>query len=88
MRSEGIQLNHRERATLLAVAHGNAEMSCSCEPDLFIDGLACCDQFTAHRLAQLGLIAPVRQGTVRELVPATLTRAGHILLGLPLPAAA
>ncbi|MPY77604.1 MAG: hypothetical protein GEV04_03725 [Actinophytocola sp.] len=88
MRSEGIQLNNRERATLLAVAHGDAEMSCSSEPDLFIDGLACCDQFTAHRLARLGMIAPARPGRLRERVPARLTSAARVVLGLPSPAAA
>jgi len=87
MRSEGIQLNHRERATLLAVAHGDAEMSCSSEPDLFIDGLACCDQFTAHRLARLGLIRPTRAGGLRERVPAALTRAARAVLRLPSAAA-
>lgn len=73
MTSEGIHLNHRERATLLAVAQGRAEMSCSCEPDLCIDGLACCDQFTAHRLAKLDLVAPQRIGRPCERVPAVIT---------------
>ena len=70
------ELNHRERATLRAVAGGHAEISCSCEPDLFIDGLSCCDQSTVHRLARLGLIAPARPGKCGELVPALLTDAG------------
>ncbi|SFW71438.1 hypothetical protein [Amycolatopsis australiensis] len=70
------ELNHRERATLRAVAGGHAEISCSCEPDLFIDGLSCCDQSTVHRLARLGLIAPARPGKCGERVPALLTEAG------------
>jgi hypothetical protein len=76
-----IELNHRERATLRAVAGGHAEISCSCEPDLFIDGLSCCDQSTVHRLARLGLIAPVRTGKCGERVPALLTEAGTHALG-------
>ncbi|WP_020666803.1 hypothetical protein [Amycolatopsis nigrescens] len=76
-----IQLNHRERATLRAVALGTAEISCSCEPDLFIDGLACCDQATAHRLAARGLVLPERTGRRGERVPARLSTAGMAALG-------
>ncbi|GAB3494734.1 hypothetical protein [Amycolatopsis cihanbeyliensis] len=75
------ELNHRERATLRAVAGGRAEISRSCEPDLFIDGLACCDQATAHKLARLGLLAPAREGSHGELVPAVLTPTGRAALG-------
>lgn len=67
-------LNHRERATLRAVAEGHAEISCSCEPDLFIDGLSCCDQSTVHRLARLGLIALGPPGQVRPARPGTTHR--------------
>ncbi|MGH3931399.1 MAG: hypothetical protein ACRDTF_15680, partial [Pseudonocardiaceae bacterium] len=42
----------RVRAMLRAVSDGRGELVCSCEPDLLIDGLGCCDQFTAHRLAR------------------------------------
>ncbi|WP_181193266.1 hypothetical protein [Prauserella shujinwangii] len=76
------ELNHRERATLLAVAQGGAEISCSCEPDLFLDGLACCDQATAHRLARAGLVAPAVAGKPGQRVPAVLTEAGRAALGL------
>lgn len=81
------ELNHRERATLLAVAQGGAELTCSCEPDLFVDGLACCDQTTVHRLARAGLIAPAHPGTPGGRVPAVLTDAGKRALGT-LPALA
>jgi hypothetical protein len=81
-------LNHRERATLRAVAEGHAEISCSCEPDLFIDGLSCCDQSTVHRLARLGLIAPARSGKCGQLVPALLTEAGSTALSDDFAAAA
>ena len=81
-------LNHRERATLRAVAGGHAEISCSCEPDLFIDGLSCCDQSTVHRLARLGLIAPAHPGKCGDRVPALLTEAGASALGEVLAMAA
>jgi hypothetical protein len=80
------ELNHRERATLRAVAAGHAEITCSSEPDLFVDGLACCDQACAHRLANLGLIAPADDGRPGERVPARLTEAGRRALaprGMP-----
>ncbi|MGH3520070.1 MAG: hypothetical protein ACRDQ7_22330 [Haloechinothrix sp.] len=82
MSGPAVQLNHRERATLRAVASGSAEITCSREPDLFIDGLACCDQFTAHRLAQLGLVAPTWAGKPGERVPVTITPAARAALGL------
>jgi hypothetical protein len=81
-------LNHRERATLRAVAGGHAEISCSCEPDLFIDGLSCCDQSTVHRLAREGLIAPAHPGKCGQRVPALLTEAGSHALGEVLATAA
>lgn len=83
MAERTVELNHRERATLRAVGLGRAEMTCSCEPDLFIDGLACCDQFTAHRLARLALVVPVRAGIPGERVPAVLTASARAVLGLP-----
>ncbi|MDV6013419.1 hypothetical protein [Haloechinothrix sp. LS1_15] len=74
------ELNHRERATLRAVARGQAELTCSCEPDLFVEGLAFSDQLTAHSLVHRGLIAPVRPGRRGELVPAKVTDAGRTAL--------
>lgn len=82
MDSDFVRLNNRERATLRAVALGRAEITCSAEPDLFIDGLACCDQTTAHRLARLRLIVPLRAGRTGERVPALLTEVAHTMLGL------
>ncbi|MGH3520045.1 MAG: hypothetical protein ACRDQ7_22195 [Haloechinothrix sp.] len=83
MSGQIIQLNNRERATLRAVGLGRAEITCSCEPDLFIDGLSCCDQFTARRLAHHALVRPLRAGRPGERVPALLTDAARALLGLP-----
>lgn len=74
-------LNRRALAMLRAVSDGRAELVCSCEPDLLIDGLGCCDQYTAHRLAGAGLIRPAVPGTVGERVRAELTVAGRAVLG-------
>ncbi|OXM66265.1 MULTISPECIES: hypothetical protein [Amycolatopsis] len=65
-------------AMLRAVAQGRAVMSSSVEPDLFIDGVACCDQMAAHALAHGGYIRPARTG--ERLVPAVLTEAGQAVL--------
>lgn len=73
-------LNHRALSMLRAVVAGRAQISCSTEPDLFIDGMPCCDQYTAHLLAHAGLIQPAAQGGVGELVPAALTHAGKVAL--------
>lgn len=74
------ELNYRERATLRAVALGRAEITCSSEPDLFVDGLACCDQSTVHRLARLGLIEPTAAGRPGQRVPARITALGRSAL--------
>ncbi len=70
----------RGLAMLRAVADGRAELACSCEPDLFIDGLGCCDQYTAHRLARAGLIRPAIPGVIGQRVHAELTVAGRAVL--------
>ncbi|MEU0531155.1 hypothetical protein [Amycolatopsis tolypomycina] len=73
-------VNHRMRAMLRAVGAGRGRVSCSSEPDLFIDGLSCGDQFAAHALAHLGLVRAARPGAPGELVPAILTPAGQALI--------
>lgn len=73
-------LNHRMLAMLRAVGAGRGRITCSSEPDLFIDGLSCGDQFAAHALAHLGLLRPARPGLIGELVPAVLTAAGEDLV--------
>jgi hypothetical protein len=80
-------LNHRALSMLRAVVAGRAQISCSSEPDLFIDGVPCCDQYLAHTLAHEGFIAPARRGAVGTLVPAALTATGQAALD-PAPAAA
>lgn len=69
-------LSHRAFALLRAVGAGRAEMTCSSEPDLFVDGLACCDQSTAHHLAHDGLIEPVEVVSLGCLIRARLTTRG------------
>lgn len=78
----------RVLAILRAVAAGRAELTWSCEPDLFIDGLCCCDQYTAHLLAHGGLIRPRTPGMIGQRVRAELTAAGHAVLATALPASA
>ncbi|WP_162830260.1 hypothetical protein [Amycolatopsis palatopharyngis] len=72
--------SHRTLAMLRAVAAGRGQVTCSSEPDLFVDGVPCCDQFTAHALTHSGLIRPGRLGLIGQRVPAALTDAGHALL--------
>ncbi|MEV6443269.1 hypothetical protein [Amycolatopsis sp. NPDC051716] len=73
-------VNHRVRAMLRAVGAGRGRVSCSSEPDLFIDGLSCGDQFAAHALAHRGLVRAARPGHPGQLVPAILTPAGQALI--------
>ncbi|MEV4147790.1 hypothetical protein AB0J40_29270 [Amycolatopsis sp. NPDC049691] len=73
-------VNHRMLAMLRAVAAGRGRMSCSSEPDLFIDGVSCGDQFAAHALAHLGLLHTARPGLPGELVPAVLTSDGQAVV--------
>jgi hypothetical protein len=56
-------------------------MSCSCEPDLFVDGFACCDQMTAHALAHDGYLRPATEEATGR-VPAELTEAGRAVLAI------
>ncbi|WP_236792085.1 hypothetical protein [Amycolatopsis sp. GM8] len=65
---------------LRAVAEGRAMMSSSCEPDLFIDGVSCCDQMTAHALAHGGYVHAAADGT------AELTAAGRAALKITIAA--
>jgi hypothetical protein len=77
---QDIPITSRALAMLRAVSDGRGELVCSREPDLLIDGLGCCDQFTAHRLAQAGLIRPAVRGAIGERVRAELTVAGRAAL--------
>jgi hypothetical protein len=77
----GLSLSRREFAMLRAIAAGRGEITGSCEPDLFIDGLACSDQSAAHHLAHAGLVHATRPAEVGQRVPAELTTSGHAVLG-------
>ena len=70
-------MSARDRALLLAVGVGRAELICGCEPHLLIDGLHVCDQDTN---ALAGLIAPAIPGRVGLRVLAVLTDAGRRVL--------
>ncbi|MFJ8914803.1 hypothetical protein [Amycolatopsis sp. NPDC102389] len=80
-------LSCRALAMLRAVAQGRAEITVSLEPDLYVDGLPCSDQVTAHRLAHAGLIRMPDGGVPGTLVPAELSETGQDLLTPLAPAA-
>ncbi|MPZ67478.1 MAG: hypothetical protein GEU83_18950 [Pseudonocardiaceae bacterium] len=79
-------VSRRVLAMLRAVAAGRAEVSHSCEPDLYVDGLGCCDQYTAHQLASGGLVRPAVVGALGQRVRAELTPAGRAVLSTTLSA--
>jgi hypothetical protein len=70
-------LSRRAIAMLKAIGEGRAELRCSCEPDLRVDGLSCCDQNTAHDLARAGLVRATHVVARGQWAPAELTDAGH-----------
>ena len=72
------ELSHRALVMLRAVGSGRAQLTCSSEPDLFIDGLPCCDQYAAHDLTHAGLIQPLQPGHLGQRVAATHTAAGRV----------
>lgn len=70
------ELSHRAFALLRATAEGRVELTCSSEPDLRVDSLACCDQSAARLMVHAGLIEPVSAAPLGQWVPARLTSAG------------
>ncbi|WP_409464911.1 hypothetical protein [Amycolatopsis sp. GA6-003] len=74
-------LSCRALALLRVVAAGRAEITCSREPDMFVDGVPCCDQYTAHALAHRGLIVQTGPAVLGQRVRARLTPAGAAALG-------
>ena len=72
--------SHRDIALLRAVAAGRVQMTRSSEPDLFVDGIACCDQVAATRLARIGLVEPGALAAVGGRAPARLTALGARVL--------
>lgn len=77
MSTQPSALNRRAVAMLKAIADGRAELRCSCEPDLRVDGLSCCDQDTAHQLSRAGLVKPAYVVPPGNWAPAELTTEGH-----------
>jgi hypothetical protein len=77
-----LSLSRREFAMLEAIAAGRGEITGSSEPDLFIDGLACCDQSAAHHLAHENLVHATSPAEAGQRVPAELTTLGHAVLAM------
>jgi hypothetical protein len=73
-------LPHRALAMLRAVRAGRAELTDSCEPDLRVDGLACCDQAMARELVHAGLVATAGTDSRDGWRPAVLTPSGEAAL--------
>ena len=73
-------LTHRDRSILRAVAIGTAELVAGAEPDLYVGGLACSDQFAAHRFVHNGLITAAGPAGIGQRVTARLTTDGAALL--------
>ncbi|WP_067473715.1 hypothetical protein [Nocardia amamiensis] len=73
-------LNRRALALLRAAQAGRVELALSCEPDMFVDGVAVTDQWTAHGLAHAGLVRPARPGRIGDLVAAELTSTGYAIM--------
>ena len=65
----GSALSGRDRAILRAVERGTAELVVGVEPDLYVDGRWCADQFAAHRLARAGLLAQLAPAAVSAYLP-------------------
>lgn len=70
-------LTYRDQELLKAVAAGRVELTCGREPDVFVDGLAWCDQFGARTLIHAGLILGARQGRFGERVRALVANSNY-----------
>lgn len=75
------QLSPRHLAMLRAVGAGRAELTTSCEPDLYVDGLCCCDHQATSDLVKTGLIEATVPAGIGQRVAARLTDAGRAKLG-------
>ncbi|GAA1334190.1 hypothetical protein [Saccharothrix algeriensis] len=71
------ELSGRAKAMLRAVAAGRGELSGGREPDLYVDGLPCCDQMVTHALVEAGLLRARRVVRLDERTAAVLTEAGR-----------
>ena len=75
-----MELSGRARAMLRAVAAGRAEVTGGLEPDLYVDGLPCCDQMATHDLVHAGLVRPIEPTRFGQRVSAELTEDGRAAL--------
>ena len=73
-------VTYRDRATLRAIACGRVEITCSCEPDFFVDGIPYCDQSGARYLIKRDLVEPVWAAQPGQRVRANLTPTGFAVL--------
>ncbi len=71
------ELSGRAKAMLRAVAAGRGQLSGGQEPDLYVDGLSCCDQTATHDLVHAGLLRARRACGLDERSDAELTDAGR-----------
>ncbi|MBB5806259.1 hypothetical protein F4560_006027 [Saccharothrix ecbatanensis] len=71
------ELSGRAKAMLRAVAAGRGELSGGREPDLYVDGLPCCDQMVSHDLVHAGLLRARRVVRLDERADAELTDEGR-----------
>jgi len=74
------ELSGRALAMLRAVDAGRAEFTAGREPDLYVDGLPCCDQTATHDLVHAGLLRPSTVALPGQLVRAELTDEGRAAL--------
>ncbi len=75
-----MELSGRAKAVLRAVAAGRAEVTGGTEPDLYVDGLPCCDRMVTHDLVYAGLLRPARPARFGQRVNAELTEDGRAAL--------
>ncbi|WP_394615297.1 hypothetical protein JNUCC0626_36665 [Lentzea sp. JNUCC 0626] len=75
-----MELSARARAMLRAVAAGRAEVTGGAEPDLYVDGLPCCDRTATHDLVHAGLLRPSQPTSFGLRVGAELTDDGRAAL--------
>ena len=73
-------LSGRALAMLRAVDAGRAEFAAGREPDLYVDGLPCCDQSATHDLVHAGLLRPSAVASYGQRVRAELTDEGRAAL--------
>lgn len=71
------ELSGRAKAMLRAVAAGRGQLSGGREPDLYVDGLPCCDQMVTHDLVHAGLLRARRAVRLDERTDAELTDEGR-----------